>query len=187
MVQCPNGHFYNSAEGRCPHCPNQGAAPAPPIQGQTMPLMQAKPQMPDTTGANPSPAKKQIPSEEGKTVSLYSKQKGIDPVVGWLVCTEGVNRGQDYRIHSEKNSIGRSTSNDINISGDQTISRENHATVIYDPKSKTFRLLAGGGRGLVYVNNQVVDYSLQLKNGDTIELGDTKLLLITLCGDNFTW
>ncbi len=53
---------------------------------------------------------------------------GIDAVVGWLVCVHGRNRGRDYRIRSENNTVGRSENMDICISGDDLISRERHTS-----------------------------------------------------------
>lgn len=200
MIQCSNGHFYHSANGPCPHCsandlqsgktvglnslgeipgksptPNNPPFPLPNKLGQIN--MNAPLQAP--LG--------EVPSDEGKTIGLFPKKEGIDPVVGWLVCIEGNDRGKDYRIHSEKNSIGRSEKNDIHISGDPTISRENHATIVFDSKRKQFRLLAGGGRGLVYLNDEAVDFGSVIKARDTIEIGETKLLFIPFCGDEFNW
>ncbi|MCA1030220.1 FHA domain-containing protein [Bacillus timonensis] len=198
MIQCANGHFYNQqTHGNCPHCQEQGN------RGKTIGL---SPHMP-----KPSPWKKtdieqvkpqqiqpsildQIKreqsfnsSDEGKTVGVYMKKEGTEPVVGWLVCIAGKDRGRDYRIHPEKNTLGRSETNDIHIANDQTISRDNHATVIYDPKKRNFRLLAGQGRGLVYVNDEVIDFSTPLKSRDIIELGETKLMFVPLCDEHFDW
>ena len=44
---------------------------------------------------------------EGRTVGLIRKRTGLDPVVGWLVCIAGPDKGRDYRIHSERNFLGR--------------------------------------------------------------------------------
>lgn len=134
-------------------------------------------------------AKPVAPRDEAKTIGMFSNKNagGIDPVVGWLVCIAGNDRGADFRIHPEKNTIGRSENNDIRIAKDQTVSRDNHATIIYDPKKKNFRLLAGGGRGLVYVNEEVIDFSTPLKANDIIELGETKLMFVPLCGEHFDW
>jgi hypothetical protein len=202
MSQCSNGHFYNPTQGGCPHCHGQvnqqgktvGMTPIQPSAlsdnvnktvGQPFPLpnQYGVVNSGDQVG-NPRPTP---PKDEGKTVGLYMKKEGIDPVVGWLVCIEGNERGKDYRIHPEKNSIGRSEANDIYIAGDKTISRENHATIIYDPKKKSFRLIAGNGRGIVYVNDEAIDFSCPLKSHDTIEIGETKLLFVPFCGEKFNW
>lgn len=63
------------------------------------------------------------------------KKVGIDPVVGWLVCIKGPSRGRDYRIRSGRNGIGRSDAMDVPIAGDDTVSRENHAFLVYEPQN----------------------------------------------------
>lgn len=193
MIQCANGHFYHEAQGPCPHCSSSD-------QGKTMGINQwnhSNPQpkpfpLPNKMGKVMSNHPDHVPavaplSDDGKTVGLFPKKEGIDPVVGWLVCIEGHDRGKDFSLHLDKNSIGRSHKNDVHIAGDPTISRENHATILYDQKKKQFRLLAGGGRGLVYLNDEAVDFGSVLKNRDLIEIGETKLLFIPFCGDEFNW
>ena len=69
--------------------------------------------------------------------------KGIDPVVGWIVCVEGQDKGRDYRIRTERNFIGRNDSNDIVIKGDDSISRERHAIISFNPRTNSFRLAPG--------------------------------------------
>jgi hypothetical protein len=121
------------------------------------------------------------------TVALSSKAIGIDPVCGWLVCVEGPDKGRDYRIKSERNFIGRSANQDIVISGDQTISRENHASITQDPKTLIFTINTGSGRGLVYLNQSVVETPQQLSIYDVVEIGDTKLIFIPFTTDSFKW
>jgi len=107
--------------------------------------------------------------------------------VGWLVCVEGADKGRDYRIRSEKNFIGRSEKMDIQISGDETISRENHAVVSFNPKNNAFKIHPGDGRGIVYLNGDDVDTPQELKPFDTVELGQTKLMFMPFCGERFQW
>jgi len=111
----------------------------------------------------------------------------MDPIVGWLVCVEGPDRGRDFRIKAEKNFIDRATSMDICISGDARISRENHAVVAFEPRNAEFRLYAGDARGLVYLNGRMVDTAVVLQSFDAIELGDSKLLFVPFCGERFRW
>jgi hypothetical protein len=108
-------------------------------------------------------------------------------VVGWLVCVDGPDRGRDYRLHSEKNFIGRSSNMDICIAGDDSISREKHATVSFEPKKKEFWLLPGEASGLVYINEEVVNTPTPLKPRDIIELGRTKVMFYPFCDENFQW
>jgi hypothetical protein len=116
-----------------------------------------------------------------------SGQQSIDPIVGWLVCVGGPDCGRDYRIKAEKNFIGRSTTMDICISGDQRISRENHAIVAFDPRNVEFRLYTGDARGLVYLNGHMVDTPTVLQPYDSIEVGGSRLLFVPFCSDRFQW
>jgi len=125
--------------------------------------------------------------DDDVTVALSSKSIGIDPVCGWLVCVDGPDKGRDYRIKSERNFIGRSSNQDIVISGDDTISRENHASITQDPKTLVFTINTGSGRGLVYLNESVVETPQTLAIYDQIEIGDSKLIFIPFTTDKFKW
>ncbi|WP_424766536.1 hypothetical protein [Paenibacillus sp. sgz302251] len=47
----------------------------------------------------------EIDAKRTSVVRLYIQLQdgGIDPVVGWLVCVEGPHKGNDFRLHSERN------------------------------------------------------------------------------------
>jgi hypothetical protein len=190
--RCQNGHFYNPAKfSSCPHCGVAGIdiGPTKPV-GQPAPVGGGAEAIGHTTPIHRAAGS----SEEQATVGWYPSranekegEKRVDPLVGWLVCVEGPDRGRDYRIKAEKNFVGRSTSMDICISGDTRISRENHAIVAFEPRNVEFRLYAGDARGLVYLNGTMVDTPAVLKPFDTIELGDSKLLFVPFCGERFRW
>ena len=110
-----------------------------------------------------------------------------DPVVGWLVCLEGPDRGRDFRLRSEKNFIGRSPLMDVCIPGDDTVSRERHGILVFDPKKQVFWALPGEAAGLVYLNGEIVHAPTQMQRDDILELGQTKLVLIPFCGDKYSW
>ena len=76
------------------------------------------------------------PSDDGigKTVGVFQRRGGCEPVVGWLVCTEGGEKGRDFRLLAKINTIGRSERMDVCIKNDPAISRENHARIGYDQK-----------------------------------------------------
>jgi hypothetical protein len=192
--RCANGHFYNPAKfSSCPHCGVAGIdiGPTKPV-ANTVPIGggQAGGGEGPTTPINRGSGN----SGEQVTVGWYDDKLGekagerrTDPIVGWLVCVEGPDRGRDFRIRAENNSIGRSPKMDICISGDPRISRDNHATVAFDPRNAEFRLIAGAARGLVYMNGKMVDASVVLNPYDTIELGDSKLTFVPFCGERFRW
>ena len=110
-----------------------------------------------------------------------------DPVVGWLVCVAGPNRGRDYRIRYGNNYIGRDPSMDICIRGDQGISSLRAGLISYEPRHRAFTVMKGEGRNLVYVNDAQVTGAQTLEAYDIIELGGTKLMFVPLCGEKFGW
>ena len=110
-----------------------------------------------------------------------------EPVAGWLVCLEGPDRGRDYRLHMEKNFIGRAQNMDVVLDGDSTVSREKHAIVIFDPRKKIFWAIPGEASGLVYLNGDIVNSPVQMKAHDILEIGQTRLALIPFCGDRYSW
>ena len=73
------------------------------------------------------------------------------------------------------------------ISGDDSVSRENHASITFDPRALTFTVSAGDGRGLVYLNEKVVETPSQLKPYDILELGESKFLFIPFATKEFSW
>ncbi|MDM0029587.1 FHA domain-containing protein [Variovorax saccharolyticus] len=201
IIKCDEGHFYDKAQNAtCPFCgvghvdwthkANKIVA-----DDDVDPTIKYEPDR-DTTvmyggpGASGKPGKGKRAQSAGdpeKTVAVWLRGSGIDPVVGWLVCHEGANQGRDYRIRSGYNTIGRDTSSQICIAGDDTIARIDHARLFYDLKNATFFVIAGSGRSGVYVNNQVVLQSTALKAYDVLEIGVTKLVFVPFCGDRFRW
>lgn len=111
----------------------------------------------------------------------------FDPVVGWLVCIEGATKGNDYRIHSQNNYIGRSARMDISIPGDPHISAENSAIIAYDNEDRTFYFGPGSGRNIVRVNGKPALSVEKIEAYDVLTIGTTKLLFVPLCGDRFDW
>jgi len=124
---------------------------------------------------------------ESQHPTVRFSRRTVDPVVGWLVCLAGPDRGRDFRLHAEKNFIGRAPSMDVCVAGDETVSRERHAVVIFDPKKQAFWALPGDAAGLVYLNGDIVHVPAQMQRDDILEVGQTKLALIPFCGDKYTW
>ena len=186
LERCPNRHFFNPNEHTsCPYCGvdglddvrtrPQGVRPQPDhtdfVAGQTRPKGGSW----NGDGADPI------------TKPLIVDQQGIDPVVGWLVCVEGPDRGRDFRIRTENNAIGRSLQMYISIAGDDSIARERHASITFEPRHATFYLVPGDARGLVYLNGDPVLSVQPLRSYDEIALGRTKLRFVPFCGENFQW
>lgn len=112
---------------------------------------------------------------------------GFTPVVGWLVCIEGPDRGHDYRIRTGYNQIGRAEHMDICIRGDKQISREKHALIAYDETEKVFFFGPSDGKNIVRVNGKMVMVPTELKPYDILKVGTSQLIFVPLCGEHFNW
>ncbi len=191
MVRCPDGHFYDpSKHNACPWC-------ALPVDTEAGVSEKTRPVRPGAAEASlPYPPPIPAPAAEGgmpaagvtRRVGQAAATPGkADPVVGWLVCLDGPDRGRDYRLHAEKNFVGRSPAMDVCIAGDDTVSREKHGVIIFDPKKEVFWALPGDSSGLVYLNGDIVHSPTQVKRDDILEIGQTKLVLIPFCGEKYSW
>lgn len=209
LVKCPNGHYYDSSRfgNNCPHCGMSGAASigadqttvplnipdAPqPANEVTEPLTVSQPVVSQPVVSQPANVTAPTVSDDDRTLPVTADMldgmaEKPAPVVGWLVCTDGVNKGTDYRLHQGRNFIGRSPEMDVCILGDNTVSRSSHAIVVYDPRSNVYLAQPGSSKELFYVNDKLVLNPVELKTMDLLNIGDTKLMFVPLCGEQFHW
>ncbi|MCD8021086.1 MAG: FHA domain-containing protein [Clostridiales bacterium] len=128
----------------------------------------------------------QTPKDDSVTVRFELPESGLDPVVGWLVCVSGKKKGQDYRLKSGFNRIGRDRKMDVVVTGDNTVSRDTHCSVVYDKKSNETYLAPGKGT-LTYYKGEMVTKSRKLHSGDEIEIGQTHYIFISFCEGERSW
>jgi len=188
MVQCPNGHLYDDRKHtHCPHCPVPGLRDVGIPGTQAAPMSRPGPAVPQTEPASvrgsAAPVRGGGSADRsggvpGVTVGIFQKHTGMDPVVGWLVCIKGTNKGRDYRLHSDLNKLGRAPNMDVCIEGDDAISRENHCQIAFSPRSKTYNVIPGDGRNISYLNDQDVLSAMKLKAYDRLDLGDSSFIFI---------
>lgn len=185
MKQCAFGHFYDaSVYTQCPYCSDKtGNASEPNIIdreeiGATTPLNPTAP----LTGTRPERGA----MDTGVTVPLDAGAE-IRPVVGWLVCVEGPDKGRSYEIHNENNFVGRSNTMDINLQGDPGISRDKPVIITYDSRSRSFYCGFMNGRGVVRLNDKPLLSTTELNAGDKIEISKTILMFVPLSGPSFDW
>jgi len=195
LVRCNSGHFYDSAKyAECPHCSEAGGAnvTVPVYRGSanddvTVAGTQYSPVTEAATGSLQDAVKAATAAESEKTVGFYSSAIGIEPVVGWLVCTEGEHLGEDFRLKSGRNFIGRGSGMDVAITKDNTVSRERHTAVVYEPKGNMFIVQPGDSKELSYINGEVVLSPVRLNANDRLSVGQTELMFIPCCTEEFKW
>lgn len=123
----------------------------------------------------------------GPTLSFWQKRAIIQPIVGWLVCIEGKNKGRDYRLYADLNKVGRAPNMDVCIEGDETISRENHCFIAFSRRSRTFNVVPGTGRNLIYLNDEDALSPRKLAAYDRLNLGESSFLFMPFCTDQYYW
>ncbi|MCB1734352.1 MAG: FHA domain-containing protein [Gammaproteobacteria bacterium] len=125
---------------------------------------------------------------EVSTEAEATSQFMDDPVVGWLAIVEGPGQGTAVALGSGLNTLGRSDDSRVPLNyGDTQLSRENHATVTYDPRGRKFYLQHGGGKNLTYLNDAPVLTPVEIVANQDIVLGNTRLRFVPLCGPDFDW
>lgn len=109
----------------------------------------------DSLGEQVTLAKESYEIDNDKTVAVHVFENGIEPVVGWLVCVNGEEKGRDYRLIRGRNCIGRDSDMDVTIRKDQKVTREEHCSVVYDEKSNLTFLVPGNGT-LTYYKGEML-------------------------------
>lgn len=202
LTRCPKGHFYDAEKyPACPHCGSgsgqnetiafQGGDPnimggIPVDDGKTVSGEDLVKNGVNTKGPDNTPTEKK---EQKDTVNYIGvpRTDPAQPVVGWLVCTKGRHMGKDYRLVTGRNFIGRSGTMSVALEGENSVSRENHAIVAYEPRQSIFIAQPGSASELFYLNGSVVLDPVRLKQGDRLLLGEVELMLIPCCDDKFKW
>lgn len=188
MKQCANGHLYDdSKSAACPYCSGESAI------GVTIPLGESAPPAQGGIGVtiplgHVAPAGDTKSKDQMVTMVLDdAKNSEVSPVRAWLVVVDGEKLGLDFAIHTGKNTVGRGKSNDVCFDFDNTVSKENNVSIIYDDRNNVFYIQPGEGKNNVYVNNQLLLEYRQIKDYDTIEIGKTKLVFRTFCNELFNY
>ncbi len=204
ITRCENGHWYDDSINRvCPHCKRESEKLGFSINDDieeddhTISLAEVDESLGEELSAIIGGVSSYMPldmvsegenPDDDKTISfgLFGVFDTIQPVTGWLVCIEGEEKGKDYRLHSGKNFIGRSTSMDVVLVDDKSISRDRHCSVVYDPKGGKFYLSIEKGN-ITYLNGMLLEQTSDLSDGDVIEIGNTKLQFIPFCKGERSW
>ena len=178
MQLCANGHYFDSERyAECPYCKPEGTYAS---GGDQSPINV-------TTPLRDNPLIGGSAQNMDKTVRMVVKETGIDPVVGWLVCVKGGDKGKDFRLHSGNNFVGRDADRDVCIQGDASVSGK-HFSVSYDQRHDRYFISMGEGKEIVYVNDEpLTAAATTLKKGDKIEVAGTTLVFIPLDKEDVQW
>lgn len=107
--------------------------------------------------------------------------------VAWLMGVKGPYRGTLFPCRTGRNRMGISSAGEIDLSDDPAIEDDIQAFLIYEPRQRQYFLQARTGNSLVYHNGEMVFSHTPLAPYDRIQLGNTELVFVPLCGEKFTW
>jgi hypothetical protein len=120
--------------------------------------------------------------------NVRATAQGVEPVVGFVIVVRGPGSGSFRPIFYGMNALGRGEDQRVSLDfGDQRISREAHAFIIYDDMERRFYIRDGGKSNLVRLNARPVMQPTELSARDILELGDTSLCFLPFCGPDFDW
>ncbi len=190
LSRCENGHFYDTERfDTCPHC-NQTTISTVLQDDVGSPVYTAPinpPAEEPKSGLEGLVSQSKETDDGGQATIGYFGEVSIEPVVGWLVAIKGGHQGQDFKLKTGRNFIGRSMDMDVVLSDDASISRDKHAIILYEPKSNIFLVQPGDAKELFYLNEKVVLSATEIQAYDILSLGETQLLFVPCCSDKFNW
>lgn len=110
----------------------------------------------------------------------------LGPVVGWLAVIAGPGRGEVLPLNYGVNDIGRGAKARVRLDfGDAMIATDNQAAIIYTARSRRFYLQSVAGEA--WLNGRLVRVTEELAGGEVLQLGQTRLRFVPLCGPDFDW
>lgn len=121
-----------------------------------------------------------------QTTKEHGGNTAILPV-GWIVGLNGVSKGRLFPCKVGRNRIGSGRNMDIVLLGEQSVSQDTHALIIYEPRKRRFFIQAGTSDGLTYLNDELVFTHDELHVYDRITLGEAEFVFVPLCGECFSW
>ncbi|PUB17556.1 FHA domain-containing protein [Yoonia sediminilitoris] len=131
---------------------------------------------------------------DGDVVDIFNDAPKSAPAqrakfpVGWIVVADGPGRGESFSLFTGMSQIGRGDDQAVQLDfGDNSISRTNHAAIVYDPETQEFMLGHGGKSNIVRLNDKPLISNEVLKTGDVVRIGETVLRFVALCSSEFNW
>lgn len=179
--KCTNGHHYDAGiyGNTCPFCPEGRTRTSGPTVG--IPTDEISE---ETKPINDEPGGNNLGG--GRTIIKRKETKigGEEACLVGILITYNQNPvGDVFRVKEGRTLIGTDVTNDIVIS-DKAVSSK-HLQILYREGDKKFWAIDERSTNGTYVNGHFMgcDQSVELKSGDVIVLGRTKLLFLSVPAD----
>lgn len=180
---CENGHHFDGDKYKtCPYCKENVEGGEHDLVTVAMEAVQMDMQLSDKL----TERYLEHVHQNDLTISAFFANEHIFPTTGWLVCTRGKQYGKTLPIYMGRNFAGRSKQMEIFLGNESWISRENHFSIVYDPKSVRFILVKGTGE--IFLNGTEVLSPIELKEDDKISFGEeAEYIFVPYCKEGRTW
>lgn len=130
-----------------------------------------------------------IPATEPDEGEVTQVEENFGYTAGWLICIEGPQKGMDFRLRmGGYNHIGRGGAYEIELK-DPKVSRDFKMWLCYDSEDNQYLVGAKSSGNLVRINGTMLppESPRVLNRNDKIRVGNTVLMFIPLCDDQFVW
>lgn len=124
--------------------------------------------------------------KDGNTLDYSSGRKKGYFVTGWLVCTEGRDKGRSYDLYYGYNIIGQNPGSQVCISGDDGNSGNVYGSVVYEERNNCFYLLPEDN-ARICIGDAGITEPTRMQAGDMLQFGDTKLVFVPFCHGEQKW
>ncbi|MBR1866800.1 MAG: FHA domain-containing protein [Lachnospiraceae bacterium] len=153
MIKCKNGHIYDADKLKsCPHC-----------QGNVRNLEQE----PNTYGQGQT----DVPTEiAASRIYTNAQDRNMRVNVGVLVEISGRDVGRSFILYEGRNRIGRAGNMEVSLPGEDTVSRNGHAEILYE--KGCFEIMPVKQDRQVLVNGREVQGVEVLADRDVITIGE---------------
>ena len=184
--QCVNGHHYDATiyGDNCPFCPSGNKTKVNPMQqepenGRTVAIEQ--PNKP--TDVWPPISGSTEPYTPGGGATVIKTKGGENAVgrklVGLLVSYNQNPNGEVYKIYEGRNLVGRRSTCDIPVPGDENMSSE-HLLILYREAEGIFWAADQNSSNGTYINGEFVSERRKLATNDIIVTGATRFVFLAI-------
>jgi len=201
IVRCGNSHFYNNKKySECPYCKKAkekenraGETSGDAAQSQALAARESQ-QVTDyalayirshTGGDEPQNSPQESRTEQKAAEKKRPAENRIRYTAGWLVCVSGADTGRSFPLYSGFNRIGGGSGNDIALR-DETVLREECCSIVYEDRENVFYLVPKKGRN-VFVDGEAEENTRELRSGQVISVGRTRLEFVAYCVGKKKW
>ena len=176
LIRCENGHMFDQDKyDECPYC-NEKTTEDDSV---TVAMRRVYDDAEQVT------LPYDLLQEDSVTVRSEYKEKSSRLIAGWLVCLDGVNKGKCHSVYEGRNFAGRSREMDIYLSDDQSISRQRHFSIVYEPHKSEFLLVPENGE--VYINDKPLQRVTAIEENDIIAVGESRFVFVPYCTKERNW